>query len=92
MPQQVDVDKLTFNQKLAYNIVKRHFLEKQNEQLLLIITGLAETGKSYLIETIRYLLQKKCLTLAYFGIAAFHIDGSTLHKILQLPIGPKRRV
>ena len=47
-------------QGLAYNIVKSHFdnISSQKEPLCLIIIGVAGTGKSYLINAIRNLLQR----------------------------------
>ena len=56
----------------------------------MIITGIAGSGKSYLINCIKKLLGKECLLTAYFGIAAFNINGKTLHSALQLPIKNKR--
>ena len=52
----------------------------------MIISGTAGTGKSYLIHCIRLLLQDKVRTVALTGVAAFNIDGSTLHSLLSLPM------
>ena len=84
LTNQIDVKTLTFDQRLAYDIVDSH-VKLSSEQLLVIITG-----KSYIINVIQNLLCEKCIVLAFFGIAAFNIKGSTLHSILQLPIGPKK--
>ena len=48
--------------------------------------GVAGTGKSYLIDSLRNLLQ----VLAYTGKASFNVNGVTLHSLLKLPIGSKR--
>ena len=69
-------------------IVSNHF-ETPDKQLLMMITGLAGSGKSYVINSIRSLLREVCLITAYFGIAAFNVKGKTLHSILQLPIRGK---
>ncbi|XP_066914898.1 ATP-dependent DNA helicase PIF1-like [Clytia hemisphaerica] len=59
------------------------------DPLQMIITGIAGSGKSYLINCIKKLLGKKCLLTSYFGIAAFNINGRTLHSTLKLPIRSK---
>ena len=56
----------------------------------MIIMGIAGSGKSYLINCIKRHLGEKCLSTAFFGIAAFNINGKTLHSTLQLPIRNKR--
>ena len=78
------------NQTLAYNLVSSHFASDTDEQLLLVITGLARSGKSYVIDAIRHLPQDKCNVLAYFGVAAFNVKGETLHSLLQLSIGGRK--
>ena len=71
-------------QKLAYDIVKTHFddTSAKREPLCLIINGVAGTGKSYLINAIRTLLQSKCAITATTGKAA-------VHSLLKLPIGSR---
>ena len=56
----------------------------------MMIIGLAGSGKSYVIDAIRGLLKNSCNVSAYFGIAAFNGNGTTLHSLLQLPIRAKR--
>ena len=90
-PCEVDTSTFSPNQRLAYRLLVDHNAMSDPEQLLLIVTGVAGTGKSYLINAIRYLLKEKCIVMAYFGVAAHNIKGSTLHRILQLPIGGKNR-
>lgn len=48
----------------------------------MIVSGTAGTGKSYLIHCLRLLLQDKA---APTGVAAFNIDGHTLHFLFDLP-------
>lgn len=57
--------------------------------------GTAETSKSYLINDIRgrlneiakeYGLHKNNMVLAPTGVAAFNIEGSTIHSSLSVPI------
>ena len=56
------------------------------EPLLLIINGVAGTGKSYLINAIRAYLDKKCAVTATTGKASYHINGVTIHSFLKLPV------
>ena len=87
----VDISSFTEIQKLAYDIVKTYSddISSEKEQLCLIINGVAGTGKSYLINAIRNLLQSKCAVTATTGIAAYNIRGITLHSLLKLPIGSR---
>ena len=51
----------------------------------MIVSGTAGTGKSYLIHCLRLLLQDKVRVVAPTGVAAFNVDGNTLHSLLSLP-------
>ena len=51
----------------------------------MIVSGTAGTGKSYLIHCLRLLLQNQLCVAAPTGVAAFNIDGHTLHSLLSLP-------
>jgi ATP-dependent DNA helicase PIF1 len=84
----LDINSFSEMQKLAYHIVKSHFddISSEKEQLCLIIIGVAGTGKSYLINAIRNLLQSKCAVTATTGKAAYNIRGITLHSLLKLSI------
>ena len=53
--------------------------------LKMIISGTAGTGKSYLINCLRLLLQDKVRVAVPTGVAAFNVDGHTLHSLLSLP-------
>ncbi|XP_066929609.1 uncharacterized protein [Clytia hemisphaerica] len=86
-----DVNRLNKEQLRAYNIVKDHVQGINLDPLLMILTGIAGSGKSYLINCIKRLLGEKCSLTAFFGIAAFNINGKTLHTTLQLPIRGKNK-
>ena len=86
----INVTSLNQCQQTAYDIVQNHFSSEKNGQLLMMIIGLAGSGKSYVINAIRGLLNNSCKVSAYFGIAAFNVNGTTLHSLLQLPIRAKR--
>ena len=53
--------------------------------LRMIVSGTAGTGKTYLIHCIRLLLRDSVRVAAPTGVAAFNIDGHTLHSLLSLP-------
>ena len=73
-------------QLLAYNLIKHHLETDKPTPLRFIISGTAGRGKSYLMHCIRLLLQDKVYTVAApTGVAAFNIEGSTLHSLLSLP-------
>ena len=87
----VDINGFSEMQKLAYDIVTSHFdnTSSDRESLCLIINGVAGTGKSYLINAIRNLLQSRCTVTATTSKAAYNIRGVTIHSLLKLPIGSR---
>ena len=88
--QNIDVNTFSDMQRHAYNMVKAHSEQAcPKDPLLLIILGVAGTGKSYLINAIRNLLQHSCAVTATTGKASFNINGCTIHSLLKLPVGPR---
>ena len=89
----IEVSLFSEMQKLAYEIVKNNFEDTcsliEKDPLCLIVTGGAGTGKSYLINGIRNLLQNKCAVTATTGKASYIIKGVTIHSLLKLPVGPR---
>ena len=87
----VNINSFTEMQQLAYDLIKSHSqdLSSDKEPLRLIIIGVAGTGKSYLINAIRNLLQSTCVVTATIGKASYNIRGVTVHSLLKLPVGPK---
>lgn len=71
-------------QLAAYNIVLQH-TQYGSSQLLMVVSGTAGTGKSYLIHCLRLLLKNTVRVAAPTGVASFNIDGYTLHSLLTLP-------
>ena len=76
----IDLNSLNQAQKMAYDIVEQHVLFGK-EQLFMIITGLAGSGKSYLIDAIRFLLKDTCKVRAFSVLRL-------LMKVLQPYIPP----
>jgi len=85
---EINVRSLNEAQRKAFDIVATH-LDTPDKQLLMMIVGLAGSGKTFLINNIRALLKEKCTVTAYLGIAAFNVKGKTLHSLLRLPIRGK---
>ncbi len=77
-----DPSHLQGKQLAAYNLVKDHLEGSQTTPLRMIVSGTAGTGKSYLIHCLRL---HKVRVAAPTGVAAFNVDGHTLHSLLSLP-------
>ena len=80
-----DPQLLQGKQLLAYKLVKQHLEGNGSLPLQLIVSGTAGTGKSFLINCLRLLLRDNLCVAAPTGVAAFNVDGSTLHSLLSLP-------
>ena len=82
------------DQKLVFQIVMRSALGlmHQDHPLRLLVNGVGGSGKSYLIKAIRliyHFLFKDSSTIAVTaptGTAAHLIDGSTIHRLLRIPV------
>ena len=83
-----DPSNLQGQQLKAYEIVRDHYDNQATgkEPLRMIISGTAGTGKSYLIQCLKLLLGNCLRVTAPTGVAAFNVDGYTLHSLLSLPI------
>ena len=82
-----DPERLQGKQLVAYNIACDHFkMQDRATPLRLIISGTAGTGKSYLIRCLKLLLAGQLCVTAPTGVAAFNVDGYTLHSLLVLPV------
>ena len=86
------VDTSTFSeiQQAAYDIVFNYFSNVEQNPLRLLIMDVAGTGKSYVIDSLRNLLQTKCRVLAYTGKASFNVNEVTLHPLLTLLVLAQR--
>lgn len=62
-------------------------MEDTVDPIHLIVSGSAGTGKSQLIRAIRQYLPAECLRVAAAsGVAAYNVEGSTLHSLLKIPV------
>jgi DNA replication protein DnaC len=66
-----------------YNNVSTHFNATAVPPLAALVLGSAGTGKSFLIHSLRHLLNACCAVLAPTGVAAVNISGSTIHSYFQ---------
>ena len=69
----------------VYTTVQQHYEAVNPPPLRMIVSGTAGTGKSYLINCLRLFLQHQLRVAAPTGVAAFNVDGHTLHSLLSLP-------
>lgn len=74
-----DPANLQRKQLATYNLVKHHSETNDPTPLRIIVSGTAGTGKSYLIQCLRLLLHNKVHVVAPTGVAAYNVDGNTLH-------------
>ena len=80
-----DPQHLQGKQLQVYTLVQQHLEAEDSSPLHMIVSGTAGTGKSYLIQCLRLLLGNKLCVAAPTGVAAFNVDGHTLHSLLNLP-------
>ena len=106
-PGQLTLDErvamLNQDQRRVFDNVKAHFMhQKLHEEnqcscdvtpLRLFVSGVGGTGKSFLIEAIKALVNSLwtsegllCAVAAPTGLAAFNVGGITIHRLFQLPI------
>ena len=81
-----DPQHLQRKQLQAYNIVREHAEAEADHPppLRLIVSGAAGTRKSYLIHCLRLLLDPRVRVAAQTSVAAFNIEGHSLHSLLCL--------
>lgn len=77
-----DPIQLQGKQLKIYTIVHEHLESEAAPPLLMIVSGTAGTGKLYCL---RLLLQNKVHVAAATGVAAFNVDGHTIHSLLSQP-------
>ena len=80
-----DPAQLQAKQLQAYNCVHQHFVNGSTSPLHIIISGTAGTGKSYLINCLKVLLQDQLRVCAPTGVASYNIQGYTCHTLFSLP-------
>ncbi|CAG8502458.1 12012_t:CDS:2, partial [Cetraspora pellucida] len=97
----IDYETLNENQKSVINRAELHYCNiltgNQIEPLRIVVMGTADTGKSYFIKAIRNRLnmmagaavKSPVIVIASTGVAAFNINGLTIHSALFVPVCTK---
>ncbi|XP_058800179.1 ATP-dependent DNA helicase PIF5-like [Phymastichus coffea] len=91
--KDIDVDQsiknLNVDQLRIFNTITST-MSSDNKVIRLFVSGFGGTGKSYLIENLvlwnKLKRNKNTAVAAPTGIAAFNIQGLTVHRLLQLPV------
>ena len=98
-----EYENLNEMQKTIFKKIEDHYYdtisEKHVEPLRMLIMGTAGTGKSYLIKAVRSRLhtmagneaESPVLVIAPTGVAAFNINGATIHSKLSVPISKDKK-
>ncbi|KAI5699214.1 hypothetical protein M8J76_012092 [Diaphorina citri] len=81
---------LNADQKRIFDHVKAVISDNSSKPMRHFVSGVGGTGKSYLIKTlktwIKHSLNKMVAISAPTGVAAYNIEGITIHRLLQLPV------
>jgi len=83
---------LNVDQKRVVDMVVTN-VGREQSPVRLIVSGQAGTGKSRVIDVLHRLVSKQCAATALpvvvaapTGLAAFNINGTTIHRVLSLPV------
>ena len=68
----------------VYNYILQHHEANDPTPIYMVVCGIAGTGKSYLINCLKPLLQDKLRVCAPTGVTSYNIDGSSLHSLFNL--------
>lgn len=79
---QVFIDKITLSEEQ-----QTLFDKIENSQDHFFITGKAGTGKSVLLQYLKFKSKKKVVVGAFTGVAALNVGGQTLNSLFELPTG-----
>ena len=91
-------DQLNNDQRRVFDRIVQHHESQDAMPLRLIISGTAGSGKSYMLNAIRYALSqeqsalKYCPVAAHTGVAAYNVGGVTLHSMFRFGIGGQDQV
>ncbi|CAH2097415.1 unnamed protein product [Euphydryas editha] len=90
------IAKLNADQKRIFDMItnKMETTDNNADVLRCFVSGTGGTGKSFLIKILKVwvktYLNKKVAVSAPTGIAAFNVNGLTIHRLLQLPVEHKQ--
>ena len=95
---------LNADQRRVFDTLEAHLRHQQRHEngecscallkpLRMFVSGVGGTGKSFLIQTVRGLVDQlwpsndlMCAVAAPTGLAAFNVGGITIHRLFQLPV------
>ncbi|XP_065894145.1 uncharacterized protein [Dysidea avara] len=91
------IESLNEDQRRVFDRVSTHLqaqhssaISNHPQPLCMFVSGCGGTGKSFLIKTLKAWihssLEKHAAITAPTGIAAFNVNGLTIHRLLQLPV------
>jgi hypothetical protein len=86
----IDPALLNRDQQHVFDLIMEHHHNQDPEPIRLIVSGTAGSGKSFLLNCLRYQLSRErgaseyCPVAAYTGVAAFNVNGLTLHSLFRL--------
>ena len=97
---ELQISRMNTEQKRIFTLIREHcndmlkwhlkILKDRPKQLHMFVSGPGGTGKSFLISCIHSYIQglfgSACILCAPTGIAAFNINGLTLHRALRLDV------
>lgn len=83
------INKMNSDQLRVFNTVK-NVVQQDCDKMRLYVSGEGGTGKSFLISVIKRwikdCMKQETMVTAPTGIAAFNINGLTIHRVFQLPV------
>ncbi len=88
--EDIDITNLNSEQRLAYDIVVKHYHGSSSDALRMIIHGTAGTGKTHIIKALKYEMRDSIFLTATTGKAAAIINGTTTYHTLALPVEYKK--
>lgn len=87
IPKKLNEDQV-YIENIKLNEEQQKLFDKiENSRDHFFITGKAGTGKSVLLQYLKYKSNKRIVIGAFTGIAALNVGGQTLNSLFQLPIG-----
>ena len=96
--RMLNADQLRIFKKIRDHLVHQQLHESKScicelKPLCMFVSGVGGTGKSFLIEAVKLLINDlwpskklRCAVAAPTGLASFNVGGVTIHRLFQLPI------
>lgn len=85
--KKLNEDRMFIDKIILSEEQQRIFNKIENTNEHFFITGKAGTGKSILLQYLKYKSNKKLIVGAFTGVAALNVGGQTLHSLFNMPTG-----